>query len=83
MAKIGRHDACPCGSGKKYKRCCLAKVEKAERQALAAAAATPPPNHFDFCDDCYDEAPAAQPNPAPFSPTCAARRPSFKHLTFL
>jgi len=21
--KIGRNDACPCGSGKKYKRCCL------------------------------------------------------------
>jgi hypothetical protein len=23
--KIGRNDACPCGSGKKYKRCCLEK----------------------------------------------------------
>lgn len=23
MAKIGRNDACPCGSGLKYKRCCL------------------------------------------------------------
>lgn len=22
-AKIGRNDACPCGSGKKYKHCCL------------------------------------------------------------
>ncbi|PYU20285.1 MAG: hypothetical protein DMG30_21520, partial [Acidobacteria bacterium] len=21
--KIGRNDPCPCGSGKKYKRCCL------------------------------------------------------------
>lgn len=21
--KIGRNDACPCGSGKKYKQCCL------------------------------------------------------------
>jgi preprotein translocase subunit SecA len=21
-AKIGRNDPCPCGSGKKYKRCC-------------------------------------------------------------
>lgn len=27
MAKIGRNDPCPCGSGKKYKRCCLARVE--------------------------------------------------------
>ncbi|GAB6138678.1 YecA family protein [Halanaerobaculum tunisiense] len=23
MAKVGRNDACPCGSGKKYKKCCL------------------------------------------------------------
>jgi len=26
--KIGRNDPCPCGSGKKYKKCCLAKDEK-------------------------------------------------------
>ena len=25
MAKIGRNDPCPCGSGKKYKHCCLLK----------------------------------------------------------
>jgi len=23
--KIGRNQPCPCGSGKKYKRCCLGK----------------------------------------------------------
>jgi preprotein translocase subunit SecA len=22
-AKVGRNDPCPCGSGKKYKKCCL------------------------------------------------------------
>jgi uncharacterized protein len=22
-AKIGRNEPCPCGSGKKYKKCCL------------------------------------------------------------
>ena len=22
--KVGRNDACPCGSGRKYKKCCLA-----------------------------------------------------------
>jgi len=27
MAKIGRNDACPCGSGLKYKRCCLGKQQ--------------------------------------------------------
>jgi hypothetical protein len=25
--KIGRNEPCPCGSGKKYKRCCLGKIE--------------------------------------------------------
>jgi len=24
-AKVGRNDSCPCGSGKKFKRCCLAE----------------------------------------------------------
>ena len=27
--KVGRNDPCPCGSGKKYKRCCLLKEEQA------------------------------------------------------
>jgi tetratricopeptide (TPR) repeat protein len=36
MAKTGRNDPCPCGSGKKYKVCCLHKDEAA---ALAAAEA--------------------------------------------
>ncbi|MFK4998932.1 SEC-C metal-binding domain-containing protein [Bacillus sp. N9] len=25
--KIGRNDPCPCGSGKKYKKCCIEKLE--------------------------------------------------------
>jgi preprotein translocase subunit SecA len=24
--KVGRNDPCPCGSGKKYKNCCLRKA---------------------------------------------------------
>ena len=39
MAKPGRNDRCPCGSGKKYKACCLAKDEAAERERLAVAQA--------------------------------------------
>jgi tetratricopeptide (TPR) repeat protein len=35
MAKIGRNDPCPCGSGKKYKRCCGASTS---RVATAEAA---------------------------------------------
>lgn len=30
--KIGRNDPCPCGSGKKYKRCCLKKEQELQRQ---------------------------------------------------
>ena len=26
--KVGRNDPCPCGSGKKYKKCCMAKEQK-------------------------------------------------------
>ncbi len=33
MAKIGRNSPCPCGSGKKYKRCCL-PVERIDRDEL-------------------------------------------------
>jgi tetratricopeptide (TPR) repeat protein len=36
MANSGRNDPCPCGSGKKYKRCCLEKDAASEREALAA-----------------------------------------------
>lgn len=25
--KVGRNDSCPCGSGKKYKNCCMKKIE--------------------------------------------------------
>ena len=31
----GRNDPCPCGSGKKYKKCCLAKDQAARSQAIA------------------------------------------------
>ena len=32
--KIGRNDPCPCGSGKKYKLCCINKMSEEEIQAL-------------------------------------------------
>jgi tetratricopeptide (TPR) repeat protein len=36
MANTGRNEPCPCGSGKKYKRCCLEEDKAAELEALAA-----------------------------------------------
>lgn len=34
--KIGRNDPCPCGSGKKYKKCCLLKGTQPESQSVEA-----------------------------------------------
>ena len=36
MAKTGRNDPCPCGSGQKYKRCCLPRDEAAAAERAAA-----------------------------------------------
>jgi len=30
MNKVSRNDPCPCGSGKKYKRCCLSAADTQE-----------------------------------------------------
>ena len=40
MAKTGRNDPCPCGSGQKYKRCCLPREAAAAHAAALAATAT-------------------------------------------
>ena len=37
MTKVGRNDPCPCGSGKKYKLCCLPSDQAAQRAARAEA----------------------------------------------
>jgi tetratricopeptide (TPR) repeat protein len=55
--KPGRNDPCPCGSGQKYKRCCLQKDQIAESAALAeaaarAAAAVQHDHTHEGCDFC-------------------------------
>ncbi len=45
MAKVGRNQPCPCGSGKKYKRCCESKDRAAKRpQASSTTGALPHPS---------------------------------------
>jgi hypothetical protein len=60
MAKIGRNDPCPCGSGQKYKRCCLPREEAAaaERAATQARQVEPPVMPFEILsdDDGLDQA---------------------------
>ena len=59
MAKIGRNDPCPCGSGQKYKRCCLPRDEAAaaertrarEREDAATSAAMLAPDEDDGLDE--------------------------------
>ncbi|GAB4189192.1 MAG: hypothetical protein Tsb0015_09780 [Simkaniaceae bacterium] len=36
MNKAGRNDPCPCGSGKKYKKCCGAKTAPGRKKIEAA-----------------------------------------------
>jgi hypothetical protein len=36
VTQVGRNDPCPCGSGKKYKKCCLAKDEESVRERARA-----------------------------------------------
>jgi hypothetical protein len=42
VARPGRNEPCHCGSGLKYKRCCLEKDEKEQAAARAKAAAEAP-----------------------------------------
>jgi protein O-GlcNAc transferase len=42
-----RNDPCPCGSGKKYKKCCIAKMPAQPPQAI------PVVEHFAQVEDAY------------------------------
>lgn len=48
LNKVGRNDLCPCGSGKKYKKCCMAKNEasEAEPDVSQEPPAEQPGRHF-------------------------------------
>ena len=42
MTKVSRNQPCPCGSGKKYKQCCLAADDAARLASLDRAPQAPP-----------------------------------------
>jgi hypothetical protein len=73
--KTGRNDDCPCGSGKKYKKCHLLEDEAAvskllaDRNAAAAAAKTAEAEGHVHGPDCDHEAEA----------TAAPARPQVQH----
>ena len=41
MTKVNRNDPCPCGSGKKYKKCCGLKELEAKKPRLGGARLLP------------------------------------------
>jgi hypothetical protein len=41
MVKVGRNDSCPCGSGLKYKKCCLLREERPSPSAKAEESTSP------------------------------------------
>lgn len=53
MANIGRNDLCPCGSGNKYKRCCLG-APTATRTAVTTSEVIPQSSEIELCDCCID-----------------------------
>jgi hypothetical protein len=57
--KMGRNDLCPCGSGKKYKKCCLIK-KMIQEQAMAIAHAQTQISAHVHTEECnHDHGPEA------------------------
>jgi hypothetical protein len=50
MAKINRNAPCPCGSGKKYKKCCLLRDQESSAQQQNAEAFSFTPGFTDLDD---------------------------------
>jgi hypothetical protein len=51
---VGRNDPCPCGSGKKFKKCCLGKAT-APPPAIEPSRVAPPDADLDWIDDALSD----------------------------
>ncbi len=78
--KTGRNELCPCGSGKKYKKCCLSKDQAAEpaqpslRSILASASTNAVPKKPDIVALPHTMAPAGRTAAPPAPPDPIAER---------
>ncbi|SDN79395.1 SEC-C domain-containing protein [Alkalicoccus daliensis] len=85
MAALKRNDPCPCGSGKKYKKCCLKKLETKSRfdQAELRAFNELLPRIFDYSKQ-YDEVlkPAYEAKIASFETLSVPDARAFSQLLF-
>jgi len=53
--KIGRNQKCPCGSGRKYKQCCMRRDQSRRSMEMGARRSAPPQPRFLFEEDDLDE----------------------------
>lgn len=68
--KVGRNDPCPCGSGKKYKNCCLAKEKTPVGKKKFSAKILSAPKSINLIERTYGNAiEAAQKKEQPAVPT--------------
>jgi tetratricopeptide (TPR) repeat protein len=74
LSKVGRNDLCPCGSGKKYKRCCLGKETSAVESILRLVTTE---------EAAAREAVIAEPEAMPAAPEAVVRPESKLTLTKL
>lgn len=78
MSKVGRNDPCPCGSGKKYKKCCAMKTpmqKLAEKITVSAPQAAPQVPGVSKLSGLFQQNVAAIPTPSQLNPENA---PSLK-----
>jgi hypothetical protein len=72
---IGRNDPCPCGSGKKFKKCCIGKVELPQIAAPSGPFDIDEVDEFDDVDEqIQDYDPLAEPHPDAWLATDEQRR---------
>jgi hypothetical protein len=79
--KIGRNDPCPCGSGKKYKKCCLEKDQATERARPAIPIQLPPAGFEMAASSSLQELPLARP-PDPRADAIYARWQEFQEQDY-
>jgi hypothetical protein len=54
--RIGRNDPCPCGSGKKYKQCCLLKAKTPAGRKKIQAKVIKPQKSVDLMERTFGDA---------------------------
>jgi hypothetical protein len=89
---VGRNEPCPCGSGRKYKQCCLdkdeakarkARAKEAEKAAKEAEKAAAKSGKKETASAAEKAAPPRPPNPQTYQPwkKSATNTHAFQRMT--